>query len=896
MKKTWLVADLNTKFEIQKLILNKNKWLPEDAVLRASDFWKKILSVNDVDLNIISPSLARSLLLEWLREQKIPWANPNTSATVLEKYIKAFLPIFISEQDIQLTQDWLKKNGSSVMRWGAWFELSRKAWAELFLGKAITDSWIPAYLNHRSDQLFWKREIWFDVGSDFNGSEIHLLKELSRENKIRVFCPKLSWQKQYSKSLWTYSLLMDVPSSSKSKVEETPPSPRGLTLKRFSTQVAEVKFVTALVRKWIEDKVPLEKIGVFSANVEEYWPVLYSYFKVEGIPVNKSHVAPAHSFPEISKWLSRLRLEVNRTEASDLEIQFYDKDAAPSVRYEKFKSLFSNLYEEKDIKRIPEITRSIKFTFSEDSLLTREHFIDWSLKFWSVDSPLQQLEPLMSKLLSECKLNTAMTLAAWVSYLDGLATLENNVEEINEEGVDFINFDAALSKEKTHRVMLGLSEKQLKSNNPLTLTISDVLNLNRDLGFYLDLPESDRLSFLANWITSQPAEVTALTVADSDFLGEPLAPALIWLKQLADRSEEEKSDISKLNGSTRWDEIHKFNHYNIIEKTSSKEEAFLDLEGQILKDLDMKANECYLPSKGVSLSASQLEKYAKCAFVFSAEKVFGLKDTPDVDLDMDRMAGGSLVHRLFELLTMPPTNLNKSDSEIREAIDQCRELDRVKFLDDNLWVYYKSKYFSLAKKFLEFEKSWKEQHPENQIHGCEVKVKGYWNTKKEGLDKESGELSFSGKIDRVDMGSGGAVAVIDYKNSKTKTVNNYKKWLEKDIYQLALYAMAVEDGLIDLSSDQKLKVVGAFYYVVKNWTRHTGFGQAEEGKSLFTLPKRAGSSISDNEKGELLRSLRAKINEQIKKIIAGEFTPKPKNTDDCKTCHWRSLCRAPHLI
>jgi len=40
---SWIVPDLKTKLEVQKIFLKKYGVLEEDAVLRASELWQKIL-------------------------------------------------------------------------------------------------------------------------------------------------------------------------------------------------------------------------------------------------------------------------------------------------------------------------------------------------------------------------------------------------------------------------------------------------------------------------------------------------------------------------------------------------------------------------------------------------------------------------------------------------------------------------------------------------------------------------------------------------------------------------------------------------------------------------------------------------------------------------------------
>ena len=56
-KCTYLLADLECKRYVQERFLENQKLLPEDACLRASELWQKLLFTVDPKQRIVSPSL-----------------------------------------------------------------------------------------------------------------------------------------------------------------------------------------------------------------------------------------------------------------------------------------------------------------------------------------------------------------------------------------------------------------------------------------------------------------------------------------------------------------------------------------------------------------------------------------------------------------------------------------------------------------------------------------------------------------------------------------------------------------------------------------------------------------------------------------------------------------------
>jgi CRISPR/Cas system-associated exonuclease Cas4 (RecB family) len=195
------------------------------------------------------------------------------------------------------------------------------------------------------------------------------------------------------------------------------------------------------------------------------------------------------------------------------------------------------------------------------------------------------------------------------------------------------------------------------------------------------------------------------------------------------------------------------------------------------------------------------------------------------------------------------------------------------------------------------EKEYRREHPGVQIEGTEVSLSGFLTPVEDTVQMTNhplGEQSypFMGKIDRVDKDSKGRYAIIDYKTSQTSSMKSFSSWLENSQFQMSLYTLALEDGLVD--SVAKNDVLAAEYIFLKNKKRGSGFIVEEENAEFIGLGKKI-KTISVEQKKEHLSALKVKISDIIKQIESGFFPPKPKETKICDHCHWRPLCRAPHL-
>src|SRR5436190_17726440 len=80
---TWVVSDLQSKWHLQKLLLDKRGVLEDFSVLRATDLWKQLAFQLIPGAKVLSRELAQTLFWNWIQPLKLPWARSPQAIPVL---------------------------------------------------------------------------------------------------------------------------------------------------------------------------------------------------------------------------------------------------------------------------------------------------------------------------------------------------------------------------------------------------------------------------------------------------------------------------------------------------------------------------------------------------------------------------------------------------------------------------------------------------------------------------------------------------------------------------------------------------------------------------------------------------------------------------------------------
>jgi RecB family exonuclease len=457
-----------------------------------------------------------------------------------------------------------------------------------------------------------------------------------------------------------------------------------------------------------------------------------------------------------------------------------------------------------------------------------------------------------------------MRVSSWIHLLEQIvAKKEIRIKRGQRYGIQLANLSAADSLKIHYRIFLGLTESMVKAPVTSILSPREIVAIASDIGFTLEHPEISAWEFDLAWLAENQDTHSYYFYPQTGFAGGAEAPCALWL-----RKTDQDSEILSRPLRTRWDYVLQNEKFD-----------FQDQEDQRIK-----------LNKNLSLSPSSIETYRNCPFTFAVQKIFRLQDLPVMDFDVDRRTRGLLAHALLEKLCEEPRKFERSDSELKELIENLKSQLNLTSLDPFIWESLKEKHLQMAQRFLKFEKEWIRQFPDTRILAREKDFEFYWDLDKKNVAK-NGNWKIRGRIDRLDHDQNGRVVLIDYKMT-AGDFKNHSKWVENNQLQLALYMLAIEEGVIPEVEAQD--VVGAFYFVLKNMNRDRGLKVEENAGPLFSLDKKK-NRIKQEKKKELLEAVKKVIHEVIVKIEQGDFRPEPLDIEKCGDCNWKNLCKAPHM-
>jgi len=201
-------------------------------------------------------------------------------------------------------------------------------------------------------------------------------------------------------------------------------------------------------------------------------------------------------------------------------------------------------------------------------------------------------------------------------------------------------------------------------------------------------------------------------------------------------------------------------------------------------------------------SASRLNRYANCPFVFFAEHLLKLKAYQDPEEGLNAMQRGSLLHAVLEHLykrlaqdsIAPITSKLETIYQVLDRV--CADIypsapNRYGFRPGSLWEYEKEELGRLLRSLILWECQQNDPAarfmPYLQEAGFGI---GHSAPPSLEVSGERTQFRLRGVIDRLDRDSGGNLRIIDYKSGST---TYSKPDLQKGLaLQTALYALAAE--------------------------------------------------------------------------------------------------------
>lgn len=887
VKQTWIVSDLKSKREIQNESISRFGYYTDDSILQVSDFWQIWLRRLEPTLHIVSSDFIRTLVQIFIDQYGQTLEISENEVSTLDKSVQELAPLLLHPESDSLLKEWMQVQDEEK-KWVKWYLRARTCIRFIVDEKRVIDKkWSAAYLQTIDvEPIKWDRELIIDLGTELTSIEMGLFKHLSQNKKVSVYVPSPEWQNKFPFLLKTYTENLGY-----GQVLTLPGSvPQNCDSKfiRLSTQLAEVKYAVATARNWIEKLgVKPTDIAVMAPDIEEYWPVLEHYLSEEGIPFQKDVVAPLNSLGDVQTFLSNLKNLTQDVSWDSLENNYFQAGKVPEMKYEQFKALFYEIFDEEDLKRDERIKALYYKKVDLTSELTRDDFLSLIVRVWSSLPESKTVNSLFEVLFKDIlsqSLNIPMKFNRWYQFLKSrISRKELKVNPANGDGIIVIPLMWSQMISADHRIYLGMYEEAFRKVRKSVLPLKDIEALKNQFDLALDYPDESHLDFNLRWQSTSNCQKRIYTTPHLSFSAEPLTASLYFL-------ENNPASEIILPPLTRSDELqNQLWALNAREVESSQTLEYADrVSGaRILKDIY--GEKVQINSEIFkTVSAGDIESYAKCSFKLLAAKGFRLRDLPHATIDLDPRQKGTLAHSLFEF-TLELVKTDQFDlTRVAEFLDAKRiETDLFKN-EDLFWDIQKNKLIHLSKKFHEFEI----QHKLAFTSQTELELLVYYdlNARKFTALKPAEGIAVKGRIDRADKFSNGNYYIIyDYKSSAAHN-HNYTKWLSEYEFQLLIYVLAFEAAYAG-----DIPVRGALYYLYKSFDLSKGYVDTEIGMNHFKLSKNNKSLVSPEEQAALKEEFIQFISEIFLRLNQGWFQALPFKTEICEDCDWRKLCRAPHL-
>ena len=332
--------------------------------------------------------------------------------------------------------------------------------------------------------------------------------------------------------------------------------------------------------------------------------------------------------------------------------------------------------------------------------------------------------------------------------------------------------------------------------------------------------------------------------------------------------------------------------------------------------------------RGAVWSAGHFDDYLRCPFAFFCSRVLQLDSVEEAPDEPTPLTRGGVLHdilrRFFERRLgscLVPSKVDDYHSEM--LIIAQEELDKVDIeatsMSGPAWEAYRNSIIAQAVQTLDAQVElagktdgfWSPAHLEwsfglalrpeaapssvrdylvlcgDDEGGCLGDDLGDGTPDTQGSrGSTTGGLRVCGRVDRIDVGPDGALAIYDYKSGRSANLPKFIEIKEADEVQLGVYVLAVERLLASASQP----VAGAWYYSLRDNRMGSGVWR-EEYHDRFAAERRRGGKLSGEEWSEYVGRVQASALDVAGKAAAGVFHIAPRKLSSCAWCGYRRVCQ-----
>jgi len=346
----------------------------------------------------------------------------------------------------------------------------------------------------------------------------------------------------------------------------------------------------------------------------------------------------------------------------------------------------------------------------------------------------------------------------------------------------------------------------------------------------------------------------------------------VWITWCTGQGITEKAEMSRYLLQMNYDKIH----IPEIVSVDNRPEISARNTINVIKDKGIIAKLDVFKTGGKRMSASSVNTYIECPLRFYFSYIAGMREQEEaIDEDMDNRIIGSLFHKAAEYLY---NDKFKSDEIVTcELLDSFVEKDYdnaiqksftdvLKYKEKNYFDYLSGTewlYDEIIRRYLKALVKWEETN-------CPFVYMGH--EKEEQVEFEDSEITFYGRIDRLDE-KDGLITVSDYKAS--------------DLKDLKI--------LPEKSFDNKVKKRGyIFQMFFYQYILSKKYGKAVKTRliSVNKLISKGKCEFENNPyDSSELSTFTKKLDEVLNTLFSAEIPfSQAEDVNACKYCNYKAIC------
>lgn len=734
-----------------------------------------------------------------------------------------------------------------------------------------------------------------------------------------------------------------------------------VTLLKTHDRVKEVEAVAELIKGQILEahSSALHRICLTCYNLERYAPLIREVFPIFGIPYTLDEETPLSTSRFIAALFSLLdtieRYVTSRSEERLKGAYFIIENLAQVVADCEFDSEMSPNHFRQSVVHLIQTSRAKQQILNQEGAVLLEvhpSIIEQEIRaFGSVESLIAELVEFLISHHGDEQSHPLRSYIDWLRFMASQTTY--HLESQTDSGVSVLSLAQTRGLDFDIVILGGLIDGEFPAaSHPdaflppnLRRKASDLLREQRYLFYqalnlfrehlYLVVPEcADGVDLIQSPFIDELGRIAEITVeqAKSDVLFSPEQflkhyGKSVWAQledgdcsaspvppqQFSNLTSTARRVLPVVKNSVRAEESR--GTTNHLSQYAGRLSPQL-LSASSLKELNEFQNQIY--------SVRELESYGQCPFQFFSEYVLRVKQEKEEKENEDGLTALGKRVKLHDILSEfciqrrdKPPIAQCTDSEFEVAVQELKQIAK-----SALDVYAQGNLFwevemesiiggkgkrGILPRFLDQERE-RKLEVEPRYFDVGFGHGNFSNPRDSTLSSRGpvkvGDVSLTGKIDRVEIGDG-FFTICDYTTSAR--VPKIRAIREGRSLQLPIYLAVVEQLLSKLTLADTQAVGGTYYILRENGKAELGIGDRDYNGIAFKahsnnhqlLPRNANSKpgqASPNHEEETIQSVIdlsvCYVSEYVSSISNGQFPLTSHDPKDvCRYCEFKRICR-----